>query len=416
MNHQNADARRERSRQLAACRAVGVLALALTWLQIGGGVWASVSQDPAVTRRLTRVPAPVGPGGRVQDLYTGSYALLVGINRYDAPAAWPSLGSVPEELAQLKSALVSLGFDRVEQVLNATGAELRQRVGDFIGQYGYEPGARLVFFFSGHGHTLDNGRRGYFVPRDAPDPLQNEARFRAVALSMDQVATWARDITARHAMFAFDSCFSGTIFRTRDRSVPEAISELTSKKVRIFMSAGDAGEPVPARSVFTPLFIRALRGAADMNKDGFVTGTELGNWVQGQVLIYGTRQNPQFGKLRELDYDEGDVVFAVPGATPGPIDNTGSSGAGISTPSGGVGDPMTGELGRLRLRNTSQTRDDARSALQSCNPVEIHAVIQRINNLPLEAVDAQLSQLRDDLSIRRTRLMHQRCGGLGHTP
>src|SRR5882672_7357572 len=192
------------------------------------------AQDAAATRRLARVPAPVGPQGRVEELYSASYALLVGVSRYDDAAAWTSLDSIPTELIDLKSALVALGFNDVQVAMNLSGAELRRTVEDFIGRHGYEPGARLVFVFSGHGHTLDGGNRGYFVPRDAPDPLKNETGFRRTALSMDQVATWARDVTSKHALFAFDSCFSGTVFRTREREVPKPISNLTAKKVREF--------------------------------------------------------------------------------------------------------------------------------------------------------------------------------------
>jgi hypothetical protein len=248
----------------------------------------------------------------MQSLYTGSYALLVGVSRYDVPTAWASLETIPRELDDLTRALTRVGFERVERVTNPTGAQLRQAVQDFMSRYGYRSGTRLLLFFAGHGHTLDGGERGYFVPRDAPDPALNEAGFRSVALSMQQVSTWAGELVSRHAMFAFDSCFSGTIFRTRDRTLPARISEQTQKMVRQFMSAGGAGDPVPARSVFTPMFIRGLDGAADLDGDGFVTGTELGNYVQREVIAYKSGQTPQFGKIRDVRLDEGDMVFVVP--------------------------------------------------------------------------------------------------------
>ena len=273
--------------------------------------------DAAQDRGLVRVPAPVGPEGQIRELYTGSYALLVGVAQYQQATAWSSLESIPNELTALEGALKAQGFDAVQRVTNPTGAELERAIKEFIGKYGYTQGNRLFFFFAGHGYTLDNGERGFFVPRDAPDPLRDEPGFRRVALSMQQVATWAQEITARHALFAFDSCFSGAIFRTRDRSVPERISASTAQPVREFISAGGAGEPVPARSVFTPVFVRALNGAADLDRDGFVTGTELGNFVQREVIEYRTGQTPQFGKIRDVRFDQGDIVFLPPrGASP----------------------------------------------------------------------------------------------------
>lgn len=274
---------------------------------------AMAAQGPEQARALSRVPAPVGPDGGTEDLYTGSYALVIGVSRYDNEATWPRLESVSGELESVAAALRASGFDRVDQVSNPTGEQLRWAVDEFNEKYGYTRGHRLVYFFAGHGYTLDDGTRGYFVPRDAPDPRVSEAAFRRIAVSMQQVRTWSQELVARHALFAFDSCFSGTIFRTRESIVPRRVSAITARPVREFLSAGGAGEPVPAKSVFTHAFIRAIRGEADLDSDGYVTGTEIGNFVQREVMAYRTSQTPQFGKIRDPELDEGDVVFAVPG-------------------------------------------------------------------------------------------------------
>ena len=236
------------------------------------------------------VMAPVGRAGERVALYSGSYALVVGVNQYDAKAVWGSLDSIPRELAEVEAALRETGFSVIVPLRNPTGDQLRTAVADFIQRYGYDRNARLVFFFAGHGYSLDNGDKGYFLPRDTPDPKVDEPGFRRTALYMQQVATWAQDLTAKHALFVFDSCFSGSIFRTRSNHVPEQISQMTASPVREFIAAGSAFETVPARSVFTPVFVRGLKGAADYNRDGYVTGTELGNYVQGEVISYRTGQ------------------------------------------------------------------------------------------------------------------------------
>ena len=262
------------------------------------------------------VMAPVGRAGERVALYSGSYALVVGVNQYDAKAVWGSLDSIPRELAEVEAALRETGFSVIVPLRNPTGDQLRTAVADFIQRYGYDRNARLVFFFAGHGYSLDNGDKGYFLPRDTPDPKVDEPGFRRTALYMQQVATWAQDLTAKHALFVFDSCFSGSIFRTRSNHVPEQISQMTASPVREFIAAGSAFETVPARSVFTPVFVRGLKGAADYNRDGYVTGTELGNYVQGEVISYRTGQTPQFGKIRDPQLDQGDLVFAVPAPPP----------------------------------------------------------------------------------------------------
>ena len=142
----------------------------------------------------------------------------------------------------------------------------------------------------------------------------DENAFLRKALSMSQVITWAREIEAKHALFAFDSCFSGTVFKSKALPrVPPHISEITARPVRQFITAGDAGEEVPAKSVFLPSFVRALQGEADFTGDGYVTGTELGMYLRDKVISYRTGQTPQYGKIRDPDLDEGDFVFAVSG-------------------------------------------------------------------------------------------------------
>ena len=125
---------------------------------------------------------------------------------------------------------------------------------------------------------------------------------------MQEVVGWARRIEARHALFVFDSCFSGTIFKTRSEVPdPSYVSSLTARPVRQFLTAGRAGEVVPQKSIFVPALIRGLSGDADFTEDGYVTGSELALFLQSELA--GTGQTPQYGRLREHEYSEGDYVF-----------------------------------------------------------------------------------------------------------
>jgi len=255
--------------------------------------------------------------GRKVGLYTGSYALLVGVSRYTA--GWPILEGVPSEIDGIEKALIGQGFG-VQKVLDPTSDQLKDAFDDFIDRYGFDRNNRLLFFFSGHGHTRQKGRKGYLVPADAPDPRFDEKGFVRKALGMNQILAWSRRIEAKHALFVFDSCFSGTIFKAKSLpELPPHISDITSRPVRQYISAGSSGEKVPAQSVFVPSFVRALRGEADVDRDGFVTGTELGMYLHKKVLSYDTGQTPQYGKIKDPDLDEGDFVFALKSAVePGP--------------------------------------------------------------------------------------------------
>ena len=191
---------------------------------------------------------------------------------------------------------------------------MNDRIEQFIGDYGFEKNNRLLFYYSGHGYTQErDGRQfGYLVPSDAPNPLTDEKGFFRKSLKMTRILSWAKEIESKHALFVFDSCFSGSVLRSRALSVPEDISYSTSKPVRQFISAGSADQPVPAESVFRPLFIRGINGKADLDGDGYITGNELGMYLQKEVPTYESGQTPQYGKIRDPYLDEGNFVFQVP--------------------------------------------------------------------------------------------------------
>jgi len=257
----------------------------------------------AATRGLTILDRSGEPVGN----YGASFALLVGVSDYTS--GWPSLHSIPSELAEVETLLKERGFI-VKKVMNPDSHELREAFERFVNLYGYVPDNRLLFYFSGHGYTRKNGSKGYLVPTDAPNPRMDERGFLRKALHMVDILAWARRMEARHVLFMFDSCFSGTIFKSRSLpGAPSYINNMTAKPVRMFITAGDAGQEVPAKSVFTPIFVNALRrGLGDLNRDGYISGTELGLYLQTEVAKY-SKQTPQFGKISDYELSQGDFVF-----------------------------------------------------------------------------------------------------------
>jgi hypothetical protein len=94
------------------------------------------------------------------------------------------------------------------------------------------------------------------------------------------------------------------------RAAPVDISEKSAQPVRQFITAGGAGEQVPDQSVFKVVFLQGITGDADLNADGYVTGSELGMHLQEKVVNY-TRggQHPQYGKINNPKLDRGDFIF-----------------------------------------------------------------------------------------------------------
>jgi len=260
-------------------------------------------------------PVQVTIEGASTTLYNQSHALLIGISNYTNE--WSSLPGVNRDIPRLKESLEKNGF-QVEVVMNPlTKDALDNAFSDFISKYGNSRDNRLLIYYAGHGHTIKTdwgGELGYIVSADAPLPSRdNSSPFQRKAMEMAQIEIYAKRIQSKHALFIFDACFAGSIF-TEDRSgIPEYISYNTAKPVRQFITSGSTDETVADVSFFCDQFIEALDGKADYDKDGYLTGSELGYFLKKEVIKFSNnRQHPQSGKINDSRLDDGDFVFVMP--------------------------------------------------------------------------------------------------------
>lgn len=259
------------------------------------------------------------PQGENISLYSNSYALVIGASDYKR--GWPQLRGVIDDVEAVKSSLEKNGFT-VEVVTDPDKDDLISSIEAFINKRGMEVDNRLLFYFAGHGYTSKSSygeEMGYIVPVDAPNPNMDKNGFLAKSIDMQLIEVYAKRIQSKHALFVFDSCFSGSIFALT-RAIPQSISSKTALPVRQFITSGGADEQVPDKSVFAKQFVSGILGEADLNNDGYVTGSELGQFLQDTVINY-TRgaQNPQYGKLRNPKLDRGDFVFVNLGVPDVPV-------------------------------------------------------------------------------------------------
>jgi len=320
------------------------------------------------------------PGQEVQEptLYHESHALLIGVSQYSK--GWPNLPGVSTDIERVGKALRQHGFN-VVTLSDPTRREMEDAFDNFINDYGHHPENRLLFYFAGHGHTLKlayGGDMGYIIPGDAPPPHIDKKGFLKVAMDMQLVEVFAKRIQAKHALFMFDSCFSGSIF-SMSRGIPDNISFKVNQPVRQFITAGGADEKVPDESIFSSQFIEALNGAADFDKDGFLTGTELGEFLHNQVTNYSKgSQHPKYGKIRDPHLDKGDFVFQT-----------------------GQGQMINVSLNSGENPNQGSSSIASRTA--SLTLGEIHALLQ----------DLPSTRSEDQLKKERTRLFDKNLIGLG---
>jgi formylglycine-generating enzyme required for sulfatase activity len=281
------------------------------------------------------IPLKDSFGKQVDSLsYKESHALVVGISDYNG--GWPPLPGVKRDVREISEALKKNGFHVVVKE-NLDHLELEKTFRDFILQYGLAQKNRLLFYFAGHGYTLKNTYgsddptqwTGVIVARDAPLPTKEITQeFRAKTLPIERFASMAREIQSRHALFIFDSCFSGargfSTFVPSPDDLVQGVTLKTASHVRQFISSGAADQQVPDVSAFRKYFIHALEGEADRNHDGFVAGSELGIFLQEKVSgDTEGQQTPQSGKINDSSLNKGEFLFPL--ATP-------TAAACVSTP------------------------------------------------------------------------------------
>ncbi len=269
--------------------------------------------------------------------YTGSFALLVGASDYGRSQGWPTLYQPGVDIEEVRRILESHGF-QVEMLEDPTGSELEATLNQFFLRYGATASHRLVFYYAGHGHTeitRHGVKLGYLVPVDARDPQHDRTHLQDL-FGMERFREYAIRSDANDILFMFDSCFAGTVFEATKSCAPplcvppalgeSSLTELVSRPVRMFLTAGDESERVPDDSLFRRMVARALAGEADHDNDGFILGRELANFVQSGVI---SQQNeaiaryktaalgpapaePKWGTLIEGNFGRGDLMFDVP--------------------------------------------------------------------------------------------------------
>ncbi len=291
-------------------RTVQALPLVLDQLSAEGYRFASWKDGRIVTADAA-APAPMPTAGT--SLYRDSHALIVGIDQY---AKWPRLAHAARDARAMRETLEArFGFrpENITMLLDgeATRANILRALNDKLGDASkVKRDDRVLVFFAGHGSTrrLPSGREiGYVIPVDASqDDLQTDA------IAMPQLQEVAESLSAKHALFVIDACYSG-LGLTRGGAANFARDN--SRRIgRQMMTAGGADQQVAddgpgGHSVFTWTLLQALSGKADLNGDGLITGTELAAYVAPAVSAIA-HQTPAFGSLPGSE--GGEFVFELP--------------------------------------------------------------------------------------------------------
>lgn len=250
-----------------------------------------------------------------QPKYSSSWAILVGINNYIAPAASPLEYACNDAEVVSRTLIDRFGFPKDNVVVlldeNATRSNIMERFLDFTNIVSEED--RVFVFYAGHGMTLRtnrDGEVGYLVPHDG-DPEKI-----ATLIRWDELTRNSDLIPAKHMFFVMDACYGGlAVTRNLQPGSTRFLKDMLQRYSRQVLTAGkadevvaDAGGPKPNHSVFTGHFLTGLEGDAASN-DGVITANGLMSYVYDKVAKdQYSRQTPHYGFID----GDGDFIFNAP--------------------------------------------------------------------------------------------------------
>jgi uncharacterized caspase-like protein len=149
-------------------------------------------------------------------------------------------------------------------------------------------------------------KEGYIIPVDG-----DQKNYRGTAISMTSIRETAKDYKAKHILYVFDSCYSGLGLKRSGgiKKADDYIKKLLTMKAVQIITAGGEDEQVgeeKGHGIFTSYILLALAGEADLDKDGFITASEIGTYVRPAVSRKtDNMQTPKYGWIS----GEGDFIF-----------------------------------------------------------------------------------------------------------
>jgi len=250
------------------------------------------------------------------------YALVVGITNYKH-FSLSGLQYPADDARAFKEFLVdsNINKDKIITLLNdeATSDNFDDALRRLVSKSDSDD--QVIIYYSGHGasgpdkdgdesnYSEDDTHDEYFATYDT-DP-QN---IYLTAYSDDDFANKISSLEAKDVLIFLDSCYAGGAAKgvkgiTKGVSVDNVFTDLGFKGNKVTLFAASTQKQTSYESeqlghgIFTHFLLEGLKGKADANSDGTITGTELKDYLPAQVSNYveehdlpkkynGTEQQP----------------------------------------------------------------------------------------------------------------------------
>lgn len=245
--------------------------------------------------------------GKPEGLYYKSWGVVIGIENY---LLAPKIPGAIEDAKAVAQVLHKLGFEEVLELYDkdASSRRLQQTLVDFLPRkVGRQD--RLVIYFAGHAgitQTVSGKDLGYLVPWDAQPGNVSKA------VTFEQLKEFSHRSASKHTLFLFDSAVRGweisstQALSLEGRSAPEEDTEKRAVQVLTAADKGESAVRVQERSLFVQALVKALSGEADLDKNGWLMASELGRYVNRQVV--DQTKNAQHPVFTQLEGD-GDTIM-----------------------------------------------------------------------------------------------------------
>lgn len=233
-----------------------------------------------------------------------NYLLAIGIDDYHHCTPLKNAVKDASDLVHVLSEKYLFEPQHVKLITNEAATE-ENILAEFENLIGCTtPIDNVVIFFSGHGVYNEIMKMGAWVPVDAKPQNRGDFIDNAVILNFIKV------IDTKHIFLIADSCFSGSLFGTRDISVEKSVKHL-QKVVKNrsrwalasggneLVSDGAAGQNSP--------FTRSLIDFLDQASSPFSV-SKLAFHVSDKTKTI-THQTPDSGRISDTGDERGEMVF-----------------------------------------------------------------------------------------------------------
>jgi hypothetical protein len=244
----------------------------------------------------------------------GKFALIIGVGEYEDEGL-ASLITPHADVGRLADILRSpeIGdFNDVAQLINEPASTIRRAIARFLGARKRDD--LLLLYYSGHG-VLDDRGHLYLTATDTERILLSATGIPAAFISDEMDRSMSR-----RQILILDCCHSGAFARGAKGALGKSVGTATafegSGYGRVVLTATDTtqyaweGDQVIGQeqnSVFTHYLIDGLQtGAADQDRDGWISLDDLYNYVYEQIVAVSPKQTPGKWTYKQ----QGEIIIA----------------------------------------------------------------------------------------------------------